>query len=148
MERRKFLFGGVALAAVGWVGLHVVGTRRVGSPCLGESARATLEAAFEVLLPDGAKAAAYAEGVDTFLAAGDPAAAAQLRLALGVLEHAGLVPFSRRSPEARVEVLRAWERSRWALKRQIFQGLRRTASFSWYADAGSWGAIGYDGPWA
>lgn len=153
---RRHLLGGGALAGLAWLGVTLWGHRAMpdaASPCLGAAARTTLTAALEVFLPSADLAPSVAEGVDRFLAGGDPYAPAQLRLALGVLEHLGgrgVVPhtrFSRLSLQDRAAVLSAWERSGWSLKRQIFQALRRLSAFSWYADPRSWDHIGYDGPW-
>jgi hypothetical protein len=153
-SRRRLLGGGVLLGGA-WVFAQVVGHWPLGavqSPCLGSSARRTLEAFFETVLPEEADSAALADGVDDFLAAGDPVATAQLVLALGVLEHmggAGPLSFRRfsRLPRARrAEVYAAWRRSRVGLKRQIAGGLRKVAVFTWYSNPQSWAAIGYDGP--
>lgn len=114
---------------------------------MGAQPRATLEAAFEVLLPDPAQAALLAGEVDAFLAGDDPELAEQLPVALLVLEHsAGLVGFHRMPLTRRQEVLRGWEGSRLVLRRQIFQALRRTAVMSFYANPAAWADIGYDGP--
>jgi hypothetical protein len=156
LSRRQTLFGGGTLFAAAWLGVHAFGHRplaAVASPVLGSSSRRTLEAALEALLPDPGAAAAVAEGTDAFLASADPIQVEQLRLALVAIEHmGGWSPwqprrFSRLARAERVLVLRSWERSAFGVKRQIFQALRRTAAFGYYADPGRWEALGYDGPW-
>lgn len=149
LTRRDLLVGSGALASLAVV-VVAVGHRPMpsaASPFLGSSARTTLEAALEVLLPVEGVASELAAGVDAFLAGDDPLVGAELRLALNALEHAGLRRFSRLSPDARVERLQSWEGSSITTKRQIFQALRRVAMFSWYTNPTSWDAIGYDGPW-
>lgn len=85
--------------------------------------------------------------VDRFLAGDDPELAEQLPVALLMLEHsAGVVGFHRMDLAGRSQVLRAWESSDLAHRRQIFQALRRTAVMSFFASPESWAAIGYDGP--
>lgn len=156
LSRRQLLGGGLWLVG-GWVLARAWGHRPLaGAPdgaFLGPSARATLQAALEALLPDGADAAAVAADVDAFLAAGDPVLGGQLRLALGALEHlAGVGPlttvrFSRMPLGRRREVLEAWRVSGLGPKRRIADALRRVALFSWYTRPETWPGLGYDGPW-
>lgn len=154
LTRRQLLGGGLLLAG-GWALGHVVGhwpLAPAASPFLGASAHQTLRAVFEALLPEGVDAAVLADGVDGFLAAGDPVVGGQLRLALHVLEHTGgagplaFRRFSRQPRARRVEVLEAWRVSGSATKRQIAVALRKVVVFTWYSSPASWGAIGYDGP--
>lgn len=154
LSRRTLLGGGVLLAAA-YASAHVVGRLGGRDPdaVLGPTARTTLAAAFEVLLPSGAPVEELAAEVDTFMGEGDPVLAEQLRLALVVLEHAGgagplqFRRFSALPLEARAAVLDRWMRSSVNTKRQIYQGVRRAALFTWYARPESWADIGYDGPW-
>lgn len=141
----------MGLAAVTGLGAWAFAHRPPGedldSPFLGTQPRATLEAAFEVLLPDPAQAVLLAGEVDAFLASDDPAVAEQLPVALLVLEHSvGLRGFHRLPETRRRAVLTAWEGSRLLLRRQIFQALRRTAVMSFFAHPSNWAAMGYDGP--
>lgn len=154
-SRRQLLGGGLLLAG-GWVVAQAIGHRPLGSvpsPFLGAGGRRTLEAALQAFLPDGAPVSEVAEGVDAFLAQGDPVLGGQLVVALGVLEHLGgagplsFARFSRRPLGDRRAILEAWRRSGFGPKRQIADALRRLALFSWYARPETWGAIGYDGPW-
>jgi hypothetical protein len=153
---RRALLGGGALLAGGWALGHLWGHRPIGGsagPFLGASARRTLEAALEALLPEGASPAEVAEGVDRFLVGSDPAVGGQLRLALGVLEHVGgagplaFSSFSRLPLERRREVLEGWRGSRVGALRQVADALRRVALFAWYTRESAWAGIGYDGPW-
>lgn len=150
---RRQLFGGGLLLGAGYVSAHLVGHRplaAVDSPFLGTSARTTLVAAAEALLPTLADAEWTAGAVDDFLAQGDPVLAEQLRLALGVLEHfpGGLrfSRFSRRSPAERGALLDAWGRSALGVKRQIGVAVTKTVLFTHFARPDSWAAIGYPGP--
>ena len=149
LSRRQLLLGTGAVGVLGAVALAVghVPLGPLDSPFLGSSPRRTLQAVLEVLLPVPAEAERIAANVDAFLVTDDPALGAELRMALGVVEHWGLVRFSRRSLEARRATLEAMEQSALGLRRQIFQALRRLALFSYFADPVSWDAIGYDGPW-
>jgi len=117
------------------------------SPFLGAQPRATLLAAFEVLLPDARVAESLALEVDRVLSGQDPELAEQLPTALLLLEHtAGFVGFHRMDIGRRQEVLKAWESSPLGVRRQVFQALRRTAVMSFFASPESWSAMGYDGP--
>ena len=153
---RRQLLGGGALLAGGWVLGQAVGhwpLASEASPFLGSSARHTLQAAFEALLPAEADAATLVEGVDRFLASGDPVLGGQLRLALHVLEHFGgagpfaFRRFSRLPVARRAAVLGAWQRSAFTPKRQIAAAVRKVAVFTWWSSPASWPSIGYDGPW-
>lgn len=151
---RRTLIGGGLLVGLGWVAAVSWGHRPLGkpaeSPFLGPSARGTLEASLEALLPDGAPFVAVAADVDRFLAGGDPVVGGQLILALGVLEHLGggtFRRFSRLGREERTAVLEGWRTSAFGPKRQIAEALRKVALFSWYAREETWAGIGYDGPW-
>ncbi|MED5371926.1 MAG: gluconate 2-dehydrogenase subunit 3 family protein [Myxococcota bacterium] len=151
-SRRHLLLGGLSLATAAGLGsvlwAHRPPQQWLDSPFLGATPRATLVAALEVLLPEPARAPELAAGVDSFLATDDPAVAEQLRLALLVLEHgAGLRAFSRMPLAQRTQVLLDWESSELVLRRQIFQALRKTAVFTFFADPGQWSVMGYDGPW-
>ncbi|MEQ1501541.1 MAG: hypothetical protein ABMB14_04890 [Myxococcota bacterium] len=153
---RRSLVGGGLLLAGGWAVATAWGHRPVDGPpgvFLGRQTRATLVAALEVLLPDGAPASEVADDVDRFLAGSDPVLGGQLALALGLLEHLGgtgilrFARFSRRPRAERAQVLDAWQRSGFGAKRQVAAAIRKVALFSWYARPATWGALGYDGPW-
>lgn len=154
-SRRWFLGGGLLLVG-GTLLAHAVGHRPMDerpSVFLGSSGRGTLEAVLEALLPDGAPVTEVADGVDGFLAQGDPIQGGQLRLALLVLEHTGgagwfgFSRFSRRSLDERRRILEDWRSSSLQTRRQIADAMRRVALFSWYTREQTWAAIGYDGPW-
>jgi hypothetical protein len=154
LTRRSLLGGGLFLAASYAAG-HAWGHRSLRGPdgaFLAASPLATLSAALEALLPEGAPVDAMARDVDGFLAAGDPVLAGQLSVALRVLEHAGgagilgFRRFSRLDPAARRGVLDRWIVSRIGPKRQIADAVRRVALFSYYARPETWPALGYDGP--
>lgn len=147
--------GGGALLALGWAAAFAFGHRPLGevrSPFLG-AARRTLVAAFEAILPSLDDAEIAADGVDAFLATGDPVPAGQLWMALVLLEHTGgLGPlqvqrFSRLHVEDRRAVLAGWQTSSVGLRRQVFAAVRKAAIFAHYSRPETWEAVGYDGPW-
>jgi len=147
--------GGGALLAGGWLAAQLMGHRPMpnrSSPFLGSSARSTLHAAFEALLPNPAKASACTDDVDAFLATGDPVMGQQLQLALHVLEHMGGMEFpfserfSRRTIDERRAVIHAWRTSRIQTKRQIGEAVRKVVLFTWFSRPESWAEIGYSGP--
>lgn len=138
--------GGLATLAVGLAAAHSP-MEAMDSPFLGSSPRRTLQALFEVMLPDPTQAARLAGSVDAFMLTEDPLMAADLQLALMVLEHGALVRFSRLPLQRRIAQLQSWETSAVGLRRQIVQALRRVAMFTAYADPASWDSIGYEGPW-
>jgi hypothetical protein len=150
---RRQLFGGGLLLGAGYISAQIFGHRPLGeldSPFLDSSARRTLLAACEALLPT-LQAAEWATGaVDDFLAQGDPILAGQLRMALGALEHwpGGLrmSRFSRLSVQERRQVLTRWGQSPLGIKRQIAVAVTKTVLFTHYAHPDSWAAIGYPGP--
>ena len=94
---------------------------------------------------------------DALLQVADPAQVAQLRLVLRVMESrlANLLisgrprAFRQMSPETRERYLLGWGRSRLALRRSAFHGLRKLLTFLAYADPGEPGpnprliAMGY-----
>ncbi|MCA9494684.1 MAG: hypothetical protein KC621_32370 [Myxococcales bacterium] len=154
-SRRWFLGGGLLLVG-GTLVAHAVGHRPMeerASAFLGSAGRTTLEAVLEALLPDGAPVSEVADGIEGFLAQGDPIQGGQLGLALTVLEHTGgaspwsISRFSRRSVDERRRILEAWRSSSLGTRRQIADAMRRVALFSWYTREQTWAAIGYDGPW-
>lgn len=153
---RRWFLGGGALLVGGTIVAHAVGHRPMAeraSAFLGSSGRTTLEAVLEALLPEGAAVGEVAEGVEGFLAQGDPVQGGQLVLALAVLEHTGGVSllsfsrFSRRTVEERRRILEGWRSSSLGTRRQIADALRRVALFSWYTREQTWPSLGYDGPW-
>jgi hypothetical protein len=153
-SRRSFLGAGAAVAV--WMLGHAAGHRPMQTPPeapLGPAQQHTLICAFEALLPPEANPEEIALGFARHMAAGDPAVAEELGVALMVLEHLGgtgpvsFSRFSRQSLEERYHVLEAWRRSSMGVKRQIYQGIRQAALFSWYTRPSTWEAIGYDGPW-
>src|SRR5258706_46187 len=84
---------------------------------------------------------------DALLQVADPAQVAQLRLVLRLME-SSLVnllissrarSFRQMSPDARERYLLGWGRSRFALRRSAFHGLRKLLTFLAYADPGAQG---------
>jgi hypothetical protein len=154
-SRRVVLVSAGSLG-LGWLLGQAWGHRPVAGPdgaSLSQAALATLTAALEVFLPEGAPVSQIAADIDTFLAHSDPVMVEDLSVALLVLEHSGgagplsFSRFSRLSLPQRAEVLARWQRSSLLTRRRIADALRRTAVFTWYARPESWPSIGYDGPW-
>jgi Gluconate 2-dehydrogenase subunit 3 len=157
ISRRRFLrtsiFGVAALGLAGVVGRHLGGyavddgvARRlkVLSPkeytILAAIARRVLAGGPS---PDELEAALHA---DAYLANVPEPLTADVRSLLQLFEHAHLTRFTRLSPEAQDEVLRAWQSSGLALKRQGFQALRTLCFMGYYRDARTWPMLGYTGP--
>jgi len=74
-----------------------------------------------------------------------------VRALLHLLEHSPPLSgrrgrFTALPPEAQDLVLRDWERSPRALRRQGFQALKSLVCLGFYQDPGSYAAIGYSGP--
>ncbi len=112
----------------------------------------TLVAACSAALEDEAAGLVVATDIDRFLAGEGRDQAADLHLALRILEH-GTGPwwdrrrFSLRSPAEQSTALYAWLGSGWGVRRQIAVALVKSARFTWFAREETWGELGYDGPW-
>lgn len=157
-SRRRFIQGGLLFGAAAFGLWHAWGRRPLGDDPTVAAARGltpgqfrTLDAAFVELLEDGAAGRAAALVLDGFLA-GDPDQAAQMGLALTILELAPGGPlrgrrFCRMSRAQRADVLRGWQRSRVGVRRQVHQALRQAARFIHFSQPEQWPAMGYDGPW-
>jgi hypothetical protein len=156
-SRRRFLrtslLGVAALGLAGVVGRHLGGyaldegvARRlqVLSPkeylILASIARRVLAGGPS---PDELEVALHA---DDYLRKVPEALTADVRSLLHLFEHAHLTRFTRLSAEAQDEVLRAWQTSGLALKRQGFQALRTLCFMGYYRDARTWPMLGYTGP--
>ena len=92
--------------------------------------------------------------IDHFMTLLDPAAAAELKSLLRLLENAlpGLVfdgrvrPFTASTTESQDATLRAWRRSRLHLRRGGFKVLCALCSSTYFGDPRVYEAIGYPGP--
>jgi len=112
----------------------------------------TLERACQVFLDDREAGTTTAQVLDGYFAGSGAEQAADLALALGVLEFlpaGALSPrrFSRLSFEDASTVLARWERSSLGVRRQIAKALRDAARFTWFAREETWADMGYDGTW-
>jgi len=91
--------------------------------------------------------------IDALLADLPPTTQNQARLMLRVVEHGthlfDLKPrrFTRLSPAEQDAYLRGWMESSLGARRIVFRALKTLAALGYYAQPGSWQAIGYDGPW-
>jgi len=165
-SRRHLLkvgLGGAGLLAVGGLGLSMQ------SSVLREPGRAllvldtleysVLSAVAERICPagDGFPSAAsldVAAGIDAFVSLLDPAAGAELKSLLRLLENgvAGLLldgrprPFTACSPEVQDATLHAWQHSRIGLRRSGMKVLRGFCSSTYYSDPRVYSHVGYPGP--
>jgi len=156
-SRRRFIQGGLLFGAASFVAWHGFGRRPMGgdppgSPVgLKDEQFRTLVSAFVELLDDEDAGLAAAAEIDAFLA-GDPAQAAQMGMALTLLEMAPGGPlrprrFSRLDRAGRRAALDSWQTSGWGTKRQIHKALREAARFVHFSQPETWVLFGYDGPW-
>jgi hypothetical protein len=103
--------------------------------------------------PLGARDVDLARRIDSLLVGEPPAVLRGLVAALFAIEWAAplatgrFARFSRLDAEARTAAVEALCRSRVALLRDVYAGLKQLCSFSFYAIDASWAATGYDGPW-
>ncbi len=167
-ERRSFLKRGLVGAALlaagagGWLGTRRTrplaaagGTLQVFTP---EEA-AVLLAVADRLVPVRAGVPRPAEvglvrKMDGVAAMADPATQRDLRRLVGLFESAlaGLVLdgqprlFTGAPPELQDRRLRAWARSRLAVRRTGYRALKRLVYATYYASPETWPAIGYPGP--
>jgi hypothetical protein len=97
-----------------------------------------------------ARDARVAERIDRELAFGTPKLQRDVKNALLLLEHGGLLHlrftrFTARDPEAQDAWLERMQAGS-PLERQAFSGLRTLAIFFYYCDERAWPRIGYPGP--
>jgi hypothetical protein len=90
--------------------------------------------------------------IDRYLGTVPQEQAAELALALRLVEHTPgpwFDPrrFSRRSLRERQDVMERWARSGLGVRRQISLALRKAARFTWFAQEKTWGELGYEGTW-
>jgi hypothetical protein len=169
LSRRTFLRRSLQLAgaAATWPMLGTTGCAedgsRIASPgeggILGASARATLEAVAETLVPSGGPFAAgareveLAARVERLVAEAPPELQRGFRGALLVVEWASpllagrLARFSTLPIDQRLVCVRALVESRLDLAREVYAGLKQICLFVFYAQDASWSSLGYDGPW-
>lgn len=63
------------------------------------------------------------------------------------ISHGG-ARFHRLGPIEQDQVLAAWMKSRFTLRRTVFRALKELCMLSYYGAPETWPAIGYDGPWS
>ncbi len=157
---KRGIFGGILLALGGGtlVALRRPRLRRVSAPLhvLDASEYSIFAAVAERVVgaEAGSAGADVAARADAVLALAEPGAVKDFRRLLrlfdnglsGILTGTGLSPFTASSPSAQDGRLAAWERSRIALFRTGYQAMKRLAAACYYADPGTWEAIGYPGP--
>ena len=114
---------------------------------------AVARAAAEMLLGDlPVEPAAVAAGIDRELAAvGDPIRQ-DMKTVFTLLEHmtflgGHLRRFTRLDPEARLPYFLGWSRSRFALRRAVFQATKSFVYFFAYADPATRPITRFQGPW-
>jgi len=91
--------------------------------------------------------------IDELLATLPPTSQGQARLMLRVVEHGTHLfdlkakRFTRLAPVDQDAYLQGWMRSTLGARRVIFRALKTLAALGYYAQSGSWEAVGYEGPW-
>lgn len=96
---------------------------------------------------------AMRETIESVLRRLEPSVTRDLRLALRALDwwpalfEGHLRRFRSLSPEERDRSLDGWQRSRFALRREIFHALRNLALLGYWSQPATWSLIGYGGPW-
>lgn len=168
LSRRRLLrIGGLAGAALAGGSLLVMrggGDEHYRSLCPGASPVVLSQKELGVLAalcdrvcpaPDqahvGAQVVRVAERIDRELSFHTPKMQSDLKAALLVMEHGGLLHlsttrFTRLSPEAQDAHLEAMMTGGSELERQVIGNLRLLALFFYYVDERTWAAIHYDGP--
>lgn len=157
-SRRRFLQTGALFGAAATLTWQFWGRRPQGEPPrdapkgLPPARYATLVAAFDIFLDSPRAGGIAARELDAFLAGDGADQAAELALALAVLEFApgGLTDTRRFSALPRDEardLLEAWAASSSEVRRQIHSALRKAARFIWFDRPEAWGDLGYDGTW-
>jgi hypothetical protein len=147
--------GGFSLLALAWQWLPrrpLAGGPVEPSSSLSTSQYATLRKAAAALLGDARRGDIAADGLDRFLAGAGYQQAADLGLALTVLDlfpYGFLRParFARLTDTEAAAVLTSWSRSGSAIRRQIGKALREAVRFTWFGREETWAEMGYDGPW-
>lgn len=158
LNRRKFLQNGALFSVVAGVSWQFWGRRPMPYPLKDQPAALpspifiTLASVCGASLEDDRAGTRVAYEVDRFLLGAGLSQAADLALALQVLELApgGLFSatrFSRLDLPDRIAVLDRWLNSSWALRRQIAMGMHKAARFTWWARPENWVELDYDGPW-
>lgn len=168
LSRRRLLriggIAGAALAGGAWLVMRGGGDEHYTGLCPGAAPvvlsvkeLGVLAALCERVCPAadeahvGAKVVRVAERIDRELAFHTPKMQADLKGALLVMEHGGLLHlsatrFTRLSPEAQDARIEAMMTSGSELERQVIGNLRLLALFFYYVDERTWAAIHYDGP--
>ncbi len=160
--RREFLRqgGGGLMLALGGVlpGCNRTGGSQDGGGAFSDSARLTLRAICERLLPGGGRtpgASAFdvAGKIEDLVSELGPRAATDFRSLLSLFEWSPVLfearpgRFSTLSPDTQTEVIRGWATSRLGFRRTGFVAIKRVAMSVYYAQEASWPAIGFPGPW-
>lgn len=169
MTRRRLfklsLLSGLALSSAALAarcGRHVARSYRLAiDPALAARLRCLSPKEFLVLLaaaarvldgvePAPAPVADVALWVDAYVARLDPGLREDVRGLLELLEHSPLLsghaaPFTALPPAAQDRVLRDWEQSSLALRRQGFQAIKSMCCLGYYQDPRSFASIGYGG---
>lgn len=128
-----------------------------GYKFLSDSEAETLRAFTMRLIPPGGPIPPSAEDVgvvrkiDEALAQEDRDVQKQFSMALFLFEFAPLFSrkfarFTNLSESDQVEVMKNWSRSRWQLKRNVFNAMKDLSMFMYYTTDSVWQYIGYDGP--
>ena len=132
--------------------------RGAGLRCLSAREYQVLQAAARRLLDGATPEVGPGQGTidvarwaDGYLHGLDPGLAGDVKGLLQILERSPvaalrLTPFSALGPAEQEAVLRDWQNSHLALRRQGFQALKSLCALAYYQDARSFASIGYSGP--
>ena len=114
---------------------------------------AVLRAAAEAMLVGvPVEASLVARRVDRELAAVGEPVRTDMKSVLGIIQHATLLGghlsrFTMLSPADRLAYLSGWARSRFALRRAVFQALKGFVHYFAYMDDRTRALTGFEGPW-
>ena len=131
---------------------------RGGKGVFSDSARTTLYALCERLLPNGEEgpsrgAIGVAEKIEELVSQLGGRSVADFRHLLSLFEWSPILfeakpgRFSTLPPESQTEVIQGWATSRLGFRRTGFVAIKRVAMSVYYAQETSWPAIGFPGPW-
>jgi hypothetical protein len=124
---------------------------------LSQSEAQTLSQFAQRVLPPGGDIPLSAEEtqvvnkIDNALSVEDKDTQKQFTAALFIFEFAPLLSlhfsrFSNLSEENQIKVMNGWMRSRWDIKRNIFNALKDLCMFMYYTTPSVWQYMGYEGP--
>ncbi len=102
-------------------------------------------------IPPSAEEVQVVEKIDDALSIEDKDIQKQFSGALFIFEYAPLFSlnfsrFSSLSEDAQIQVMKEWSKSRWLIKRSIFNAIKDLCMFMYYTTPAVWQYMDYDGP--